>query len=123
MKVLWSKFELFPYCYKLRNKNVITLVDDVLPLRDALVWEWDVFVVVVSLDAVVVTIVPKGFVIWSAGKDSGTVCSVDLIVVDMFYVKCTQKIFSVCKTDYFSVQFVYIACSSRYPRIFVKRTI
>lgn len=68
-----------------------TLVDDCRPLSDAFVWEWDDFVVVVSVgtvvDVVVVVVaavVPVELVIWSAGNDSGTVCSVVLIVVDIF---------------------------------------
>lgn len=46
-------------------------------------WEWDDFVAVGSAGAVEVTVVPNGLVIWSAGNDSGTVCNVDRIVVDI----------------------------------------
>lgn len=59
-----------------------TFVEDVLPLTE-LVWEWDDLAVDVSVGAVV-TVVLNGFVIWSAGNDSGTVCNVDRIVVDIF---------------------------------------
>lgn len=61
-----------------------TFVDVALPLSGLLVCEWDDFVVVVvSVGAVVVAAVPNGLVMWSVGNDSGTVCSVDLIVVDI----------------------------------------
>lgn len=63
-----------------------TFVDVVLPLREVLVWEWDGFVVVVSVVAVVATAVLIWLVIWSAGSDSGTVCKVDLIVADIVRV-------------------------------------
>lgn len=66
----------------LKNGIAHTFADDVLPFNDAFVWEWEDFVVVVSVGTVVV-VVPDEFVIWSAGNDSGTVCSVDLIVVDI----------------------------------------
>lgn len=67
-----------------------TLVDDCLPFNDAFVWEWEDFVVAVSAGTVVVVVVvvvPDELVMWSAGNDSGTVCSVVLIVVDMFAYK------------------------------------
>lgn len=59
---------------------LITLVDDARVFNDAeFVCEWDF----VSVGAVVVDVVPDAFVTWSAGNDSGTVCNVVLIVVDI----------------------------------------
>lgn len=71
---------------KIKFKKIwikLTLVDDDLCFRDVFVCEWDDLVVVVSVGIVVVAVVPDEFVMWSAGNDSGTVCSVDLIVADI----------------------------------------
>lgn len=65
------------------QKIKYTFVEDVLPLIEELVWEWDDLAVVVSVGTLA-TVVPEGFVIWSAGNDSGTVCNVERIVVDIF---------------------------------------
>lgn len=78
-----------------------TFVDVALPLSGLLVCEWDDFVVVVSVGAVVVAAVPNGLVMWSVGNDSGTVCSVDLIVVDI--ISNLRKLCNHVCTDDFCV--------------------
>lgn len=67
-----------------------TFVVDVLPFNDVFVCEWVDLVVVVSVGAFV-DVALIGLVIWSAGSDSGTVCSVDRIVVDIL-IKCTREL-------------------------------
>lgn len=52
-------------------------------IDDDVVCEWDDLLDVVSVGTVDVAVVPEEFVTWSAGNDSGTVCNVVRIVVDM----------------------------------------
>lgn len=61
------------------NKTLTLVVDDLFFNKLVFVWEWDF----VSVGAVVVVVVVPD-VTWSAGNDSGTVCSVGLIVADIF---------------------------------------
>lgn len=53
-------------------------------IDDDVVCEWDDdLLVLVSVGTVDVAVVPDEFVTWSAGNDSGTVCNVVRIVVDI----------------------------------------
>lgn len=88
--------------YEVLSVNKInTFADDVLPLSEVLAWGWDGFVVVVSVVAVEATVVFIGLVMWSAGSDSGTVCKVDLIVVDMVQVNVPTPFWTSCVKQYF----------------------